>query len=197
MRVDSRLLHRTAGSGPRAFWTHSTQAYHLLLDTAACTRRDHQGASKGRRRITRRSITRGGTRKGPCIPEERENDSLLSPCEVRSGALEIGDRQDGIRDYTRPGARGGEGVAAVGRKARGFRRFASEFLLFTCSLQEVLGDQVTSCGRERERRERTHHLYEFVIVDLAVAVRVCLADHLVDFCVREFLAYRNRGRVWW
>eukprot|EP00968_Pinguiococcus_pyrenoidosus_P015250 scaffold1398_cov259-Pinguiococcus_pyrenoidosus.AAC.7 len=35
---------------------------------------------------------------------------------------------------------------------------------------------------------RHHHLHELFVVDLAVAVDVCLADHLVDFLVCELLA---------
>ena len=33
----------------------------------------------------------------------------------------------------------------------------------------------------------SHHGYEFIVVDLSVAVNVCLPDHLVDLLVRELL----------
>merc|ERR1712183_464302 len=35
---------------------------------------------------------------------------------------------------------------------------------------------------------RHHHLDKFLVIDLTIAVDVCLADHLVDLFVRELLA---------
>ena len=64
-------------------------------------------------------------------------------------------------------------------KPRGRHRLST--CNYCAAANELLGEELLLLGH--------HHLDELLVVDLAIAVNVGLADHLVDFLVRELLAW--------